>query len=415
MRRFGQPMQCGTSRWSLNWPPYYDRVHRVPGPSHLQLLALRPRQRCLARGCRQRDPQPDQCLHPRGGGDAHPADRGAGGPPGPLRRAPLPPAHGGARALRRAGPRGRVPLGLALRRAPRCARPSRRAGRLRPDLPLGHPRAVHSGARPARRRPAPAVAARRARAVLPRHLRRRGQGGGRDRPGGHRRDQRADAPHARQQRRAVRPDPRLHRHRPAPPRAQGRARDLGRGAHRRDRRRAGRGRLDAADWASAASRTPSSRACTTSTTWASTRRCSPTGSSTWWSPAPSPTGCKVVGERRIVTSFINGTRRLFDFVDDNPLVDVLPLRLDERHRHHPAEPEGGRHQLRHRRSTSRARSAPTRSGTASTRASAARWTSSAARRSRPGGKPIIALPVHGRSAGAVSRIVDPAGARGRAS
>jgi acyl-CoA hydrolase len=33
---------------------------------------------------------------------------------------------------------------------------------------------------------------------------------------------------------------------------------------------------------------------------------------------------KVIGNGRIVTSFINGTRRLFDFVDDNPLVAFYP-------------------------------------------------------------------------------------------
>jgi len=33
---------------------------------------------------------------------------------------------------------------------------------------------------------------------------------------------------------------------------------------------------------------------------------------------------KAVGRGRIVTSFINGTRRLFDFVDDNPLVAFYP-------------------------------------------------------------------------------------------
>lgn len=33
---------------------------------------------------------------------------------------------------------------------------------------------------------------------------------------------------------------------------------------------------------------------------------------------------KVVGEGRIVTSFVDGTRRLFDFVDDNPLVTFYP-------------------------------------------------------------------------------------------
>ena len=34
---------------------------------------------------------------------------------------------------------------------------------------------------------------------------------------------------------------------------------------------------------------------------------------------------KVVGAGRIITSFINGTRRLFDFVHDNPMVALLSL------------------------------------------------------------------------------------------
>ena len=34
--------------------------------------------------------------------------------------------------------------------------------------------------------------------------------------------------------------------------------------------------------------------------------------------------CKTVGRGRIVTSFVNGTRRLFDFVHDNPLVAFYP-------------------------------------------------------------------------------------------
>ena len=32
----------------------------------------------------------------------------------------------------------------------------------------------------------------------------------------------------------------------------------------------------------------------------------------------------MIGQGRIVTSFINGTQRLFDFVDDNPLVAFYP-------------------------------------------------------------------------------------------
>ena len=33
---------------------------------------------------------------------------------------------------------------------------------------------------------------------------------------------------------------------------------------------------------------------------------------------------KVVHPGRVVTSFVNGTRRLYDFVDDNPLVEFHP-------------------------------------------------------------------------------------------
>jgi acyl-CoA hydrolase len=34
--------------------------------------------------------------------------------------------------------------------------------------------------------------------------------------------------------------------------------------------------------------------------------------------------CKAIGQGRIVTSFVDGTRRLFDFVNDNPLVAFYP-------------------------------------------------------------------------------------------
>ncbi len=106
---------------------------------------------------------------------------------------------------------------------------------------------------------------------------------------------------------------------------------------------------------------------------------------------------------RIVTSFVSGTRRLFDFVDDNPLVEFHPCdRTNDtivirRTR-------ASRRSTRRSRSTSPARCAPTRSASASSPASAARWTSCAARRSRRGGKPIIALPSTAKS-GTVSRIV----------
>ena len=108
------------------------------------------------------------------------------------------------------------------------------------------------------------------------------------------------------------------------------------------------------------------------------------------------------------------TRRVYDFLDDNP---------DGRHARdisfvndpndHPPQPEGRRDQLARSRSTSPVRSARTRSAPGSTRASAARWTSCAARRCPPGGKPVIAMPSHDVASG-LSRIVrDPQARRRR--
>ena len=57
---------------------------------------------------------------------------------------------------------------------------------------------------------------------------------------------------------------------------------------------------------------------------------------------------KEVHPGRIVTSFVNGTARLYDFVDDNPMVEFHPCDRTNDTAHHPQEPEGGRHQLGHR-------------------------------------------------------------------
>ena len=84
---------------------------------------------------------------------------------------------------------------------------------------------------------------------------------------------------------------------------------------------------------------------------------------------------------RIVTSFVLGTQRLYDFVDDNPLVEFHPCD----HTNDTARIRRNDHVVAINsasRSTCRARCAPIPSATASTRASAGRWTSSAARRCR---------------------------------
>ena len=91
------------------------------------------------------------------------------------RRPALPPAHDGARAVR-----GRPSTpGASARSRSSPADPVRRADRggarrLHPDLPLRHSRAVHVGARPARRRAAAALAARPPRLLHARHVGRRG-------------------------------------------------------------------------------------------------------------------------------------------------------------------------------------------------------------------------------------------------
>ena len=57
---------------------------------------------------------------------------------------------------------------------------------------------------------------------------------------------------------------------------------------------------------------------------------------------------KKIHPGRIATSFVRGTRRLFDFVDDNLMVEFHRCDRTNDTADHPQEPQGGRHQLGHR-------------------------------------------------------------------
>ena len=116
------------------------------------------------------------------------------------------------------------------------------------------------------------------------------------------------------------------------------------------------------------------------TTSASTPRCSPTAWSTSFEAGAFTNRLKEVHPGRIVTSFVNGSRRLYDFVDDNPMVEF-----------HPCDRTNDTSLIRKNDRVVAINSAiqvdltgqvcATRSGTGSTPGSAGRWTSSAARRS----------------------------------
>ena len=141
--------------------------------------------------------------------------------------------------------------------------------------------------------------------------------------------------------------------------------------------------------ASAASPTPSSSSCTRRTTSASTARCSARASSTSTTRASSPTRASRSIPARWSATFLMGTRRLYDFVDDNPVVNMFPVNIindptssARTTASWPSTPPS--------RSTSWARSWPTPWAPRSSPASAARWTSCAeppaaatARRSSP--------------------------------
>ena len=59
--------------------------------------------------------------------------------------------------------------------------------------------------------------------------------------------------------------------------------------------------------------------------------------------------------RKIILGFVLGTRKLFDFIDENPIFEFHPVGLHQRSFPHLAERSHGGHQLRHR-------SGPDRSG-----------------------------------------------------
>ena len=132
----------------------------------------------------------------------------------------------------------------------------------------------------------------------------------------------------------------LHEHKAEP-------RDPDRGAHRRDRRRRWSRTARPCRWASAASPTPCWPACGDKhdlgvhTEMFSDRVIDLVESGAVTNRS------RRCGQGRIVTSFINGTRRALRLRRRQPAGRVLPLRLDERHLDHPPEPEGGRDQLGH--------------------------------------------------------------------
>ena len=121
------------------------------------------------------------------------------------------------------------------------------------------------------------------------------------------------------------------------------------------------------------------------------------------------TGARKESNRgKIVAAFVMGTQRLYDFVDDNPMVEMRSVDYTNDTAVIRPLPADDRDQLGDRGRPHRPGRAPTRSAPGSTAASAARWTSSAARRWPTDGRAIIALPSTA-AGGTVSRIVpDPA-------
>ena len=103
-------------------------------------------------------------------------------------------------------------------------------------------------------------------------------------------------------------------------------------------------------------------------------------------------------------SFVGGTQRLYDFVDDNPLRRVPPLRPHERPAAHQAQPDAWSRSTRRSRSTSPARSAPTRIGHRIFSGIGGQMDFIRGAALSRGGKPIIALPSTA-ARGQVSRIV----------
>ena len=78
-------------------------------------------------------------------------------------------------------------------------------------------------------------------------------------------------------------------------------------------------------WGSARSRPPSPTCCTTRRTSASTPRCSLTRWWTSWRRASSTGERKARNQGKLVATFLVGTRKLYDFVNDNPMVEIRPV------------------------------------------------------------------------------------------
>ena len=52
--------------------------------------------------------------------------------------------------------------------------------------------------------------------------------------------------------------------------------------------------------------------------------------------------------RKIILGFVLGTKKLFDFIDENPMFEFHPIGLHQRSVSHRAEPPHGRHQFGNR-------------------------------------------------------------------
>ena len=105
---------------------------------------------------------------------------------------------------------------------------------------------------------------------------------------------------------------------------------------------------------------------------------------------------------KIVTAFVLGTERLYDFVHDNPMVEMRSGRLHQRLGGHPQLPPDGRDQLGDRGRPHRPGRRRLDRSRGCTPGSVGRWTSSGGGPGA-GGRAIIALPSTA-AGGTVSRI-----------
>ncbi len=99
-----------------------------------------------------------------------------------------------------------------------------------------------------------------------------------------------------------------------------------------------------------------------------------------------------------------GTEELYEFLDNNPLIEAHPVEPRQRSVRRLPKRQHGRHQLGDRGRSDRPGLLRLHRVRTSTRASGGRWTSSAGAARSKGGRPIIALPATAK-AGKLSRIV----------